>query len=212
MIKAVIFDLWSTLAYSDSDVSVIKRMFDRIGVKDDVENHHKMDESFMKKSESVMDAMRHFCRAFGKDDSCAGELASYWKDVRPKLFDDVTGTLEALRRDYKIGLITNTQSFSMDFFRKTKFFRMFDYACLSYEVGMVKPEPGIFQLTLKRLGVKPEEAVMVGDSLNSDILPAEALGIRGVLIKRLHKEGLGWKERQKWKRTINSLTELDRFL
>ena len=40
---------------------------------------------------------------------------------------------------------------------------------ISEEVGVSKPRPGIFEIALDRLGVKAEEALMVGDGVNSDI-------------------------------------------
>ena len=40
---------------------------------------------------------------------------------------------------------------------------------ISEEVGVSKPRPEIFLLALDRLGVKPREALMVGDGVNSDI-------------------------------------------
>ncbi len=43
-----------------------------------------------------------------------------------------------------------------------------DEFVLSFEVGAVKPDPAIFETALKRLGVEPARAVMVGDSEEAD--------------------------------------------
>lgn len=48
----------------------------------------------------------------------------------------------------------------------------------SHVVGIDKPDPRIFQLALDRLGVQPEEAVHVGDTVLADIDGARAAGIR----------------------------------
>ena len=48
---------------------------------------------------------------------------------------------------------------------------------ISEEVGLSKPRPGIFLLALERLGVKPRDALMVGDGVNSDIRGANNAGI-----------------------------------
>ncbi|MBR6766455.1 MAG: YjjG family noncanonical pyrimidine nucleotidase [Clostridia bacterium] len=48
---------------------------------------------------------------------------------------------------------------------------------ISQEVGISKPNPGIFQYALERLGLKPEEVIMIGDSPSSDILGANNAGI-----------------------------------
>lgn len=57
-----------------------------------------------------------------------------------------------------------------------------DYVGISGEIGHWKPSPKAFQHVLDHLGVQPREAVMVGDSLDFDILPARALGMRTVLV------------------------------
>src|SRR5690606_31941474 len=54
----------------------------------------------------------------------------------------------------------------------------------SAELGYLKPHPRIFQTALARLGVTPDSAVMVGDSLAHDVAGARAVGMRGVLIVR----------------------------
>ncbi len=55
---------------------------------------------------------------------------------------------------------------------------------ISGEVGIGKPEPGIFLLALERLGVSPQAAVMVGDSLARDIQGAQRAGIKAVWLNR----------------------------
>lgn len=46
------------------------------------------------------------------------------------------------------------------------------------DCGARKPDPKIFLHTLALLGVAPENALMIGDNLEADIAPAQALGIR----------------------------------
>ena len=48
---------------------------------------------------------------------------------------------------------------------------------ISQEVGIAKPDPGIFRYALDRLGMKPEEVIMIGDSPSSDIRGANNAGI-----------------------------------
>jgi len=48
---------------------------------------------------------------------------------------------------------------------------------ISEEVGISKPRPGICALALDRLGVRPRDALMVGDGVNSDIRGANNAGI-----------------------------------
>jgi len=51
----------------------------------------------------------------------------------------------------------------------------------SVDVGFRKPHALVFETALRALGVRPEEAVMVGDSYEIDVVPAAALGLATVL-------------------------------
>ena len=48
----------------------------------------------------------------------------------------------------------------------------------------MKPHPSIFSTALARIGTRPEEAVMVGDSIRQDIEGALRAGMRAVLLHR----------------------------
>ena len=51
---------------------------------------------------------------------------------------------------------------------------------------MSKPNAPLFNLALGRAGVKPEQAIMIGDNYLSDVLGARGAGIEGVLIDCWH--------------------------
>ena len=59
-----------------------------------------------------------------------------------------------------------------------------DALVVSGQVGISKPDPGIFEVALRRLGADAEAAVMVGDSWAADIVGASAAGIRPVWFNR----------------------------
>ncbi|MBQ6375108.1 MAG: YjjG family noncanonical pyrimidine nucleotidase [Clostridia bacterium] len=58
---------------------------------------------------------------------------------------------------------------------------------ISEEVGIQKPEPGIFMLALQPLGVAPSQALMIGDGANSDIRGANNAGIDACWLDRSGK-------------------------
>ena len=58
----------------------------------------------------------------------------------------------------------------------------FTHTLISEEVGINKPQPGIFEIALQRNGIAAEEAVMVGDSYSSDIAGAKTAGIDQIWI------------------------------
>jgi HAD superfamily hydrolase (TIGR01458 family) len=58
-----------------------------------------------------------------------------------------------------------------------------EYATGAAAFVVGKPSPEFFRLALDALGVPPEEALMVGDDVLSDVGGAQAAGIRGVLVR-----------------------------
>ena len=105
-----------------------------------------------------------------------------------ELYEDVFPTFEALRRaNIKLGLVSNT---SRDLDAFVRHHRLDVDAWVSSGVhGKVKPSPSIFKAVLELLEVAPSEAVMIGDSPEDDVVGAEAVGIRGLLLDREGKLG-----------------------
>ena len=58
--------------------------------------------------------------------------------------------------------------------------RFFPVVITSEEVGVEKPDPRIFHLTLERLGVAAKESIFIGDSLRGDIEGAAQIGMRTI--------------------------------
>lgn len=57
--------------------------------------------------------------------------------------------------------------------------------------GIRKPDPRLFEIALDRLGLQPQETMVVGDSLKNDILPAHSLGCASAWL-----QGEGWNNDQ----------------
>ena len=76
-------------------------------------------------------------------------------------------------------------------------------------VGIRKPDPRIFLLGVEALGLKPEEVMVVGDSLDKDIIPAVEAGCQTVWLR-----GEGWNARcdERIKRPVPVIDSLDELL
>lgn len=72
--------------------------------------------------------------------------------------------LESLRKEYKVGLVSNLGGGAMDaFFPPKDRLALFNDSVVSSEVGLEKPDPAIFLLACERLGVSASEAIMIDD-------------------------------------------------
>ncbi|ASJ00501.1 TIGR02253 family HAD-type hydrolase [Thermococcus gorgonarius] len=84
----------------------------------------------------------------------------------------------------KLGVITDGNPVKQwEKILRTEIEDYFDDVLISDFVGVKKPHRKIFEKALKRFGVGPEEAVMVGDRLYSDIYGAKQVGMRTVWFK-----------------------------
>jgi putative hydrolase of the HAD superfamily len=116
---------------------------------------------------------------------CALEMTRAWEHAEHfELFEDALPVLGELRaRDLKLGLVSNTGRNLDEFIAHHKL--DVDAALGSGAFGRTKPHPTIFRAVLERLKVEPEDAAMVGDSLEDDIEGARAAGIqRAFLLDR----------------------------
>lgn len=83
----------------------------------------------------------------------------------------------------KLGLVSNTPPTSQQILDRLKLRERFDVIVFSCEVGYLKPDPRIFEIALKRLKVDPQNAIVVGDKIRTDILGGAILGMKSVLVE-----------------------------
>jgi HAD superfamily hydrolase (TIGR01662 family) len=116
---------------------------------------------------------------------CAVEITSGWaRHDNFELYEDSLPVLEELRRaGLKIGLVSNSARDVHAFARHHAL--EIDAGISSFHHGKTKPHSSIFRAVLDLLEVAPEDAAMVGDTVEDDIEGALALGMRAVLVDRL---------------------------
>ncbi len=123
------------------------------------------------------------------------EYALHVAPRAPELFQpfpDAHATLEALSSlahasdRLRLGILANQPLWIRQRLEDWSLLRFFELPAviISDEVGVSKPQPEIFQFALYRAGVKPEEAVMIGNEFRNDIAPAKALGWRTIWLRR----------------------------
>lgn len=119
----------------------------------------------------------------------AKKLAAAFREYRLQtacLFEDSLPTLEKLQKEYRIAMITNGSPSLQNTKLKLspELTPYFEAIFISGDVGTGKPDPEIFHYVLEQLNILPEEAVMVGDNLNTDITGANQAGMDSVWLNR----------------------------
>ena len=92
-----------------------------------------------------------------------------------------------LRQKYPMVLVSNFYGNIATVLREFHLDGIFDAIIESAVVGVRKPDPRIFSLGVEALGLQPDEVMVVGDSLDKDIIPARQAGTYACLFK-----GEGW--------------------
>ncbi len=122
------------------------------------------------------------------DVTLAEELAETFaaqRRARHIVFPDAEPALRDLRDGYRLALVTNgAPDLQREKLRGSRLGGLFEAVIVSGEVGVGKPDPRVFALALEQLGVRPDEAVMVGDNPARDTVGAQRAGIKAVLIER----------------------------
>lgn len=95
--------------------------------------------------------------------------------------------VRSLRGEYKTALLSNVGRNVMEtLFSEHEQKDLFDVVVLSGEVGTVKPYKEIYELTASRLGLQPEECVMI-DDLPKNTEGAELAGMKGIVFNTCHQ-------------------------
>lgn len=112
-----------------------------------------------------------------------------------------------LREHFPMVLVSNFYGNIATVLREFSLDGIFQHIVESAVVGIRKPDPRIFTLGVEALGLDSSEVVVVGDSIDKDIIPARQAGCHTVWFK-----GEGWTDapvdESQAERVINSLSEL----
>ena len=210
-IKAIVFDFWGTLV-EQGTYSPIKQSYKILSPKMTYQEFvQKFEEVLMTKHyEDQKRAFEEVCKSFGIacSDFIISKLIGLWNKnkllTRP--YPETIDVLNALKaKGIKLGLISNSPAFSTEVvLEKFAIDKILDAVVLSCCNGALKQSGELLKKALELLKAKPEEALMVGDSIETDMEGARLVGVEGILIDRLGKRD--------WPKKIRNLKEIENFL
>ena len=97
-----------------------------------------------------------------------------------RMDENLLSFIRQLKGSYKIGMITNAWPDVRYWLeKKWKIADAFDHIVISAEVGLLKPDPEIYLLSLQGLNVKPGEAIFI-DDFKENIEGARAVGMQAI--------------------------------
>ena len=129
-----------------------------------------------------------------------------WPERLDPLYPGAPALLRELHGHYKLGVIANHGA---DTAERLGIVQHLDVIVTSEEMGFGKPDLRIFQAALERAGCAPEEACMVGDRLDNDIVPAKRLGMKTIWVRQgWGGRGVPVSEEMAPDMTVNTLEEV----
>ena len=130
-------------------------------------------------------------------------LKHRYNEIQP--YEDVVPALDALSSHYRLGLLSNGNNYPEYFGLAGRF----DFAVFAQDVRIEKPDPRIFRIAAERAACESSQIMHVGDSLETDVAAAQAVGAIGVWLNR---EGEANESGIEPDHEISSLTELPSML
>ncbi len=208
MVKAVFFDLFGTLLHFDPpreelQVAACKQFGIEVSVEAVLRALPAADDFFYRentRSPIEQRPLEEKSRVYAEYESRV--LTGAGLDIPPEkalqiltdlrqiptrrvLYDDVLPSLAELKeRKLVLGLISNIDHDISSLCNELGLSRYLNFWITSQEVGTDKPHAPIFLAALKKAGVKAEEALHIGDQYQSDVVGAQGVGIKALLLDR----------------------------
>jgi len=203
MIKAVVFDLYGTLVTGDVDVKGedLDEELSRILRQANHEVYYQEVEAarhmvfFIDYPRGRADTPQQFYTKVLErleiplDAKLVDKLAQKaTEQERVRLYEDAVPTAKSLKsQGIKTAVLTTVPSWLFRHVLEDNDVKI-DFICTAKEAKAVKPNPQIYRTVLQKLGVKPNEALMVGDTIEIDIIPPKKLGMKTALLCRREKK------------------------
>lgn len=171
MYRAIVFDFFDVIHADPFHQWLGRHGYERTG---------KFEESSRRLDKGII-SDEGFYRELGELSGRSAESVRAVFSQTDQIDKELVKLIAGLRGHYKLGLLSNSSGpYLRPILDEHGLTELFDAIAISAEVGLIKPEPEIFQHILEELGVDAAEAVFIDDNPRN-IEGAKRLGIRGVV-------------------------------
>ena len=166
--SAIVFDLGQVLLRFDYKFFVEKVNQNKPGIgeqflelyKKNYDVHRDFEKGLISEKDFISELLGYLEHVIDEETFC-----KYWSDIFSSN-DDVIALLPILKKNYKLYLVSNTNSIHKKFgYEHYEFLKLFDKLILSHEVKFIKPEEEIYREVEKVSGFSSEEHIFIDDIL-----------------------------------------------
>jgi putative hydrolase of the HAD superfamily len=195
--KAVLFDLFHTLTCVQPPALAGERPISEIlGVSSSDWQHLYYDADILGRClghvQDGVEAMRrvaHFLDPSIDEAKIIAAVESRRRRFETAMVDiesEMLGAMDRLRHaGVRTALVSDAGADDVESWDRSPLRERFDAIIFSYQLGIRKPDARIYRHALDAVGVRPDEALFVGDGGSDEHRGARAVGIRPVLVTRL---------------------------
>lgn len=179
MINAIIFDFGDVFINLEKEKSIEE--FKKLGLPEPNDELIAQNDLFEKGQISELEFIESFQKFL--PNASLEEITKAWNSIIGDFPLHRLEFLQMLSTRYRLFLLTNTDAIHIDRFEHkvgmsfySDFYRCFEKVYYSYEMGMRKPEPEIFQAIINKHDLSPKRTLFIDDKkINTDA--AENLGM-----------------------------------
>lgn len=180
-LETVIFDLGNVLLPFDWSIPG-KRMSERTGCSRQELQNYITKTPFLGQLELGQLTAQQFFEIVARDLRFTGNRAEFdeiWSNIFT-VDDAMVQLTQSLKGSYRRFILSNTLPQHIEFvFERYPVLQDFDGHILSYEVGLVKPDRRIYELTMQRFDIAAERAVFI-DDLPANVESARTTGLKAI--------------------------------
>lgn len=219
--KGILFDLFGTIVdnFRNSDIDVLYRqMGSALGVEPDA-MRDLWKSTFKERTAGAWPDLPTTLRAISTriGGNPSDEQIEKARRIRFEFsiktlvprHDAVATITELKRRGYITGLLSNCTHEVPELWPTTAFAPIIDHPTFSCTERARKPEPKIFEIALRKMGLTASECIYVADGDMGEMAAAQSLGFRPILIRDPDEQDANRYEQEDWEgESIGSLGEL----
>ncbi len=185
--SAVTFDIGGIIYSDDVFKRAIYGALEELAGKIDAARFEEIYISHLKSQSGSLRSKLclEFLGSLAAKDELMEKATALWKFNDADLYDDAKSCITQMREQgCAIGIVANQAATVVDSLTTHGITPLIDFMGVSALVGVEKPDPEIFRKAINALKCAPEQIVHIGNRLDTDVLPAQGLGMRTAWILR----------------------------